>query len=44
MLGERSATWDLRNDRGSPVASGAYYLVIELPGTRVVRKIFVVRP
>lgn len=44
VLGERSATWDLRNDRGSPVASGAYYLVIELPGTRVIRKIFVVRP
>ena len=44
VLGERSTTWDLRNDRGSPVASGAYYLVIELPGTRVIRKIFVVRP
>jgi len=44
VLGERSATWDLRNDRGSPVASGAYYLVIEMPGSRIVRKIFVVRP
>lgn len=43
VLGERSANWDLRNDRGSPVASGAYYLVVEFPGTRVVRKIFVVR-
>lgn len=43
VLGDASATWDLRNDRGSPVASGAYYLVIEFPGERVIRKIFVVR-
>ena len=43
-LGEGSAEWDLRNDRGAAVASGAYYLVLQFPEERVVRKLFVVRP
>jgi subtilisin family serine protease len=43
-MGEGSVEWDLRNDQGVAVASGAYYLVLEFPGERVVRKLFVVRP
>jgi hypothetical protein len=43
-LGPLNVVWPLDTDAGGDVANGAYVLVIELPGRRVVRKIFVARP
>lgn len=33
--GTQYATWDLQNDNGLPVASGLYYIHIEMPGLNV---------
>lgn len=43
-LGPLSVVWPLDTDAGGDVANGVYVLVVELPGERVVRKIFVARP
>ncbi|MFW5947117.1 MAG: S8 family serine peptidase [Gemmatimonadota bacterium] len=43
-IGELNTHWRLDNDDGTPVANGAYVLVVELSDRRVVRKIFVARP
>ena len=40
---EVSRTWDLRNDRGSPVATGLYFLRIEAQGQTEIRRIYVRR-
>ena len=39
----RRVEWDLRTDGGSPVANGAYVLVLELPHGTVRRTLFVAR-
>ena len=36
--------WDLTDAAGTPVANGAYYLFLDLPGGRVLRTVYVVRP
>ncbi|MEX2611666.1 MAG: S8 family serine peptidase [Gemmatimonadota bacterium] len=41
--GAGSAVWDLRDGSGRPVATGVYLLILDLPGERVLQKIFVVR-
>jgi subtilisin family serine protease len=43
-MGPVTAVWALDTDAGGRVANGAYVLVVELPGLRVVRKLFVARP
>ncbi|HUG40205.1 MAG TPA: S8 family serine peptidase [Longimicrobiales bacterium] len=43
-IGPLSAVWALDTDAGAPVANGAYVLVAEFPGRRVLRKILVARP
>lgn len=43
-VGPLTTVWDLRNDGGVPVANGAYVLVVELEGQRVLQKILVARP
>jgi subtilisin family serine protease len=43
-LGPLSAVWPLDTDAGGQVANGVYVLVVELPGERVMRKLFVARP
>jgi hypothetical protein len=43
QLEEGRASWDLNNDRGDPVASGVYLLVIEAPTGRILRKLIVAR-
>jgi minor extracellular serine protease Vpr len=42
-IGPVTAVWALDTDAGGTVANGAYVLVVELPGRRVVRKILVAR-
>jgi hypothetical protein len=36
--------WDLTDAGGRPVANGAYFLFLELPGGRVRRTVYVLRP
>ncbi|MEN8373993.1 MAG: S8 family serine peptidase [Gemmatimonadota bacterium] len=36
--------WDLRDDDGRPVANGAYFLFVDLPGGPVRRTVYVLRP
>ncbi len=43
-LGPLNVVWPLDTDAGGEVANGVYVLVVELPGSRVVRKILVARP
>lgn len=43
-VGPLTTVWGLDTDAGGDVANGAYVLVMELDGRRVVRKILVARP
>ena len=43
-LGPLTTVWPLDTDAGGAVANGVYVLVAELPGRRVLRKLFVARP
>jgi hypothetical protein len=43
-MGPVTTVWALDTDAGGQVANGAYVLVVELPDTRVVRKLLVARP
>ncbi|MFP4624832.1 MAG: S8 family serine peptidase [Gemmatimonadota bacterium] len=43
-IGPLTTVWPLDTDAGGEVANGAYALVVELPGRRVVKKILVARP
>lgn len=43
-IGPLSAVWSLDTDAGAPVANGAYVLVVDFAGRRVLRKILVARP
>jgi subtilisin family serine protease len=43
-IGDFLTVWDLKNDAGRPVANGAYLLLIDVAGERMIKKIFVVRP
>jgi hypothetical protein len=40
---QRSVTWDRRNASGRIVSSGVYYAVVEVEGSRVVRKLVVAK-
>lgn len=42
-IGPLTTVWGLETDAGGVVANGAYVLVVELPGRRVVRKVLVAR-
>lgn len=44
LLEPFAAVWDLRTDRGRPVANGAYVVAVEFDGDRILEKIFVLRP
>ena len=37
--GEYSLTWDLRDDRGSPVGTGLYFVSLQVEGERLVQKL-----
>lgn len=42
--GPGRVVWDLTDDDGRPVANGAYYLFLELPGGALRRTVYVLRP
>jgi len=41
--GPGSVTWDARDDRGSPVPSGVYFVKLKTPGSILSRKIILAR-
>ncbi|HKJ93749.1 MAG TPA: S8 family serine peptidase, partial [Longimicrobiales bacterium] len=43
-IGPLSTVWPLDNERGATVANGPYLLVLDFGDSRVMKKIFVVRP
>jgi murein DD-endopeptidase MepM/ murein hydrolase activator NlpD len=43
LLGSGSVTWDARDDRGSPVVSGVYFVKLKTPGSILSRKLILAR-
>ncbi len=41
--GQHSVVWDCENDRGSPIARGVYFVRLDSPGFRAVKKAVVTR-